>query len=167
MLGKTKHLFILIIMAAGLMGCNPDVLVTHSPAVAKSSERVTYTAELRASGGSPCTVAIMVNGEVVQTCTEMEVGDECAYTGGPYPDYENWVVTYGAEATNGDGESKRRYGYQFGITDAHYNFRPLGFDFSWIPARNIGPTSEMVRGNVGDPWGVEASDHLYWYFSEF
>ncbi|MEW5980372.1 MAG: hypothetical protein AB1898_31680 [Acidobacteriota bacterium] len=134
--------------ALGLLliaGCSPDVVITHSPAVARSSEAVTFNAELTKDGSAPCTVEIFVNGLLAQTCEGLLEGDVCTFTSdaGEYAHLQDWYVHYYARATNSAG-STRTIGYQFGVTDNSYNYHPLGFDFSWIPARMTGSDHERT-----------------------
>ena len=63
---KILYLFLITLLFAG---CYPEVQITHSPVVAKSSESVTFTAELVSDGEGPCTVQIIVNAALVKTCT--------------------------------------------------------------------------------------------------
>lgn len=125
-------------------GCRPNVLITHSPVVAKYSETVTFEAELKSSCGRPTTVDIIVNGWDVETCAGMSVGDVCSYTGGPYHDHLHWLVSYKAVATDDSGRSRETGYYQFGVTDDSYNFRPLGFEFEWLPARLTGTWAQKT-----------------------
>ncbi|MEW6443881.1 MAG: hypothetical protein AB1640_23295 [bacterium] len=126
-----------------IVGCYPDVRITHTPVVAKSSQTVTFNAVLTSDGDAPpCTIQITVNGDVERTCTNMQEGDTCSYTGGPYTDREHGIVTYSARATSATGDGLGTFTYHFGVTDDAYNYAPMGFDCPWINARFTGPVDE-------------------------
>lgn len=133
-----KNIFCLSFIVLVLMGCSPDVRITHSPVVAKSDEQVTFTAEVTYDANGPCTVEINVNAALVQTCNGLNVGDTCTYTGGPYTTFEGESVAYSVNITDRDGDSKRRGDYNFSITDTSYNWG--SYDYLW--ARKVGPTAD-------------------------
>jgi len=133
-----KKIFYLSFFVLCLAGCYPDVQITHSPVIAKSNEQVTFTAKVVSDGDGPCTVQIIVNAALVQTCNGLSTGDTCAYTGGPYPAYEGTAVAYAASVTDSDGDTKSRGYYHFSITDSSYNWS--SYEYLW--ARITGDTAD-------------------------
>lgn len=132
-----KKTFYLLAITLLFAGCYPEVKITHSPVIAKSSEQVTFTATLLKDGDGPCTVEILVNATSVQTCPNLSTGDTCTYTGGPYAAYEGTTVSYLARATDSEGHIDIKGYYYFGITDANYSW---GLDY--IPARRAGLSAD-------------------------
>jgi hypothetical protein len=128
-----KKIICLLAIALALAGCYPETMVTHSPVIAKSSEQVTFSAEVKADGEGPCTVEIYVNSALVQTCPGFFTGDTCTYTGGPYNAYEGSTVSYRAVATDSEGNTDTKGDYSFAITDSNYEWSR-----NFIPARVAG-----------------------------
>jgi hypothetical protein len=117
---------------------DPDVEILHSPVVAKSSEQVTFTAEVKSVAG-PVEVQILVNNSVVQTCSNLTNGDTCSYTGGPYTTYQNTTVSYLARITDSANHTADKGYYYFAVTDDNYAWtRP------YMPARKSGDNSDKI-----------------------
>ncbi len=72
-----------------------------------TGQKVVFTAKVDSAGKTIDHLDVIVNQKLVNTCKTVE----CAYTGGPYPEYANKNVTYGATVYFTDG-AKLLTGYQ-------------------------------------------------------
>lgn len=72
-----------------------------------TEQKVVFTAKVSPAGKTTDHLDVIVNQKLVNTCKSVE----CAYVGGPYPEYANKNVTYGATVYFTDG-SKLLTGYQ-------------------------------------------------------
>ncbi len=121
-----------------LSGCpDPEVVIEHTPVVARSSDQVTFTAELRDDGQGPTKVEILVNAARVKTCNNLRTGDTCTYTGGPYPRYQGTTVSFLAKATDSKGKTDTRGYYYFAVTDSNYDWSQ-----NYLLARYAGPQAD-------------------------
>lgn len=159
------------VAAIVLSGCpSPYVVIQHSPVVAKSSETVTFTAEVRDDGTGPANVEILVNAARVKTCRNLRTGDTCSYTGGPYRAYQGTTVSFLAKATDRRGRTDTRGYYYFAVTDNVYGWGVL----KPIPARYVGPVGDKFDlafhrdsdyADFGD-FVDDVEDKLYDVYSE-
>jgi hypothetical protein len=85
---------VLAFLVASGAACSVKVQIQHEPAVARSTDTITFTAEVETSG--PVTnlqIQVYVNGALVKTCGS----SPCVYVGGPYPAFENEWLGYHTE----------------------------------------------------------------------
>jgi hypothetical protein len=125
---ESKLLAIFAVVAMTATACSLEVQMQHEPAVATSSDTITFTAEAETSGTvDNLEIKMYVAGTLVQTCNSTP----CVFTGGPYASYENDWLGYHVEAS-ADISSGGRSG--------HYTSSDLGFtgitenDYSWKSA---------------------------------
>lgn len=122
---------------------NDKLSIEHSPVVATSTEQVTFTAKAVTSS-SDYRIRIFVNDSLVHTCYNTP---ECSYTDGPYPSYEGSSVSFLARLDTFDCDircDKWDGYYEFGVTDANYNWGTN----KYIPAR-------VSVGNITAPSGTD------------
>jgi hypothetical protein len=96
--------------------------MTHEPAVARSTDSITFTADGDIVGSpDSVTVQMYVDGSLVQTCASLP----CTHVGGPYPGFENDWLGYHVETTaviNGSTYQDTDLGYT-GITEGDYSWK--------------------------------------------
>lgn len=111
------------------------ITITHSPAVAKNNEQVTFTATADTTATN-YEIQIIVNAALVKTCTS----SPCVYVGGPYPAYQGTTVSFLANYIEHDCsiscDASDGYNY-FAITDTNYNWSQ-----PYMPARWSGSTAD-------------------------
>lgn len=109
-------------LACLAVGCRPKVEVTHWPLNPDANAPVTYTATASDPNGI-AQIRIIVNGNVAKTCATGET--LCAVTlVSTAPNGS--IVSYAADATDGQGNKTRVGDYFYGVGDLH----PI-----WAPAR--------------------------------
>lgn len=139
---KIPALALVLVAAALATGCSTAVQVTHSPLVARSTDKITFTAKaITSTTPDSMQIQVLVNAVLVKTCTS----SPCVFTGGPYPERKDGMVSYAANINATYKTQKDTYkqsdvdGYYFtGITDGSYNWNKSNV----LYARYKGATSD-------------------------
>jgi len=125
---ESKLLATIAAVAMTATACSLEVQMQHDPAVATSSDTITFTAEAETSGTvSNLEIKMYVAGALVRTCTSTP----CVYTGGPYPSLENDWLGYHVEASADISSG----GSSGSFTDSDLGFTGITEDdYSWKAA---------------------------------